>query len=123
MDPFSYLCFRWCAFVMISNLFLAVLWSPGGKGLTPWLSCVLCFLVFLSLSHMVFSVGATSLYRFQNFAFMFSSVMSNCDVVTFSLVSWVRCGTRFYRFLIFALFFTFSLLLDSNNTLSIYPVP
>ena len=34
-------------------------------------------------------------------------VMSNCEVVTFPLVSWVRCGARLYRFLIFALFLTF----------------
>ena len=33
-------------------------------------------------------------------------VMSNCDVVTFPLVSWVRCGAWLYRFLIFALFLT-----------------
>ena len=30
-----------------------------------------------------------------------SFVMFNYDVVTFPLVSWVRCGTRLYRFLIF----------------------
>ena len=36
-----------------------------------------------------------------------SFVMSNCDVVTFPLVSWVRCGVGLYRFLIFALFLTF----------------
>ena len=41
-----------------SHLFIDALWSPAGKGLTPWLS------------------------------FM----MSNCEVVTFPLVSWVRCG-------------------------------
>ena len=35
-----------------------------------------------------------------------SFVMSNCEVVTFSLVSWVKCGVRLYRFLIFALFLT-----------------
>ena len=34
-------------------------------------------------------------------------VMSNCDVVTFPLVYWVRFGARLYRFLIFALFLTF----------------
>ena len=34
-------------------------------------------------------------------------VMSNCDVVTFPLVSWVRCGTWVYRFLSFALFLIF----------------
>ena len=34
-----------------------------------------------------------------------SFVMSNCEVVTFLLVSWVRCGALLYRFLIFTLFF------------------
>ena len=36
-----------------------------------------------------------------------SFVMSNCEVVTFPLVSWVRCGAWLYWFLIFALFLTF----------------
>ena len=36
-----------------------------------------------------------------------SFVMSNYDVVTFPLVSWVRCGAWLYWFLIFALFLTF----------------
>ena len=31
-----------------------------------------------------------------------SFVVSNCEFVTFPLVSWVRCGTGLYRFLIFA---------------------
>ena len=35
-----------------------------------------------------------------------SFVMSNCDVLTFPLVSWVRCGAWLYLFLIFALFLT-----------------
>ena len=39
-----------------------------------------------------------------------SFVMSNRDVVTFPLVSWVRCGAWLYRLLIFALFLTFLLL-------------
>ena len=30
-----------------------------------------------------------------------------CEVVTFPLVSWVRCGAWLYRFLIFVLFLTF----------------
>ena len=45
-----------------------------------------------------------------------SFVMSNGDVVTFSLVSWVRCGTWLYRFLIFALFRT----LQENNLLILF---
>ena len=35
-----------------------------------------------------------------------SFVMSNCDVVTYPLVSWVRCDAWLYRFLIFAPFLT-----------------
>ena len=44
-----------------------------GKGLTSWLSVVVS-----------------------------NCVVSNCALVTFPLVSWVRCGTWLYRFLIFA---------------------
>ena len=36
-----------------------------------------------------------------------SFVVSNCEFVTFPLVSWVRCGTLLYRFLNFAPLFTF----------------
>ena len=35
-----------------------------------------------------------------------SFVMSDCDVFTFPLVSWVRCAAWLYQFLIFALFLT-----------------
>ena len=38
-----------------------------------------------------------------------SIVMSNCEVVSFPLVSWVRCGALLYRVLIFALFLTYNL--------------
>ena len=37
-----------------------------------------------------------------------SFVVSNCEFVTFALVSWVRCGTWLYRFLIFAPLITLS---------------
>ena len=42
MAHFCYLCF---AFVMLSCMFIVALWSPAGKGLTPLLSCVRCFIV------------------------------------------------------------------------------
>ena len=35
-----------------------------------------------------------------------SFVMFNCEVVTFPLVSWIRCSACLYQFLIFALFLT-----------------
>ena len=47
-----FLCFR-------AGLFIDALWSPAGKGLTSWLSFV----------------------------------MSYCEFVTLSLVSWATCGT------------------------------
>ena len=54
MDHFCYLFF---VSVMLSCLFSAVLWSPAGKGLASWLFCVLCLLVFLSLSHVMSGSG------------------------------------------------------------------
>ena len=39
----------------------------------------------------------------------FSFVVSNREFVTFPLVSWVKCGTLLYRFLIFAPLLTFIL--------------
>ena len=49
MDPLYYLCL---VFVMLSCLFIAVLSSPEGKGLTSWLLFVM-FIVVLLLSHLV----------------------------------------------------------------------
>ena len=56
-----------CLLCLCTCLFICVLWSPAGKGLTSWLF-----------------------------------VVSNCEFVTFPLVSWVKCGTWLYWFLIFA---------------------
>ena len=48
-----------------------------------------------------------------------SFVVSNWEFVTFPLVSWVKCGTWLYRFLIFAPLLTFKCLVCNNclNTL------
>ena len=43
MDHFCDICF---VFVMLSCLFIAALWSPVGKGLNSWLSCMSCLLCF-----------------------------------------------------------------------------
>ena len=45
MDNLCYLCL---AFVMISRLFIAALWSPAGKGLTSWLLFVMFNFVFVT---------------------------------------------------------------------------
>ena len=49
MDHLCYLC---PVFVMFSRLFIAAVWSPGGKELTAWLLFVM-FNCVLSLSHVV----------------------------------------------------------------------
>ena len=46
-----------------------------------------------------------------------SFVMSDREVVTFPLVSWVRCGVWLYRFLIFALFLTLNRM---HNTIHVH---
>ena len=69
----DHLCCLCLVFFMLLRLFIAVLWSPAGKGLTSKHSFVMFYCV-LSLSH---------------------------------VVSWVRCGTWLYRFLIFATFLFF----------------
>ena len=43
----------------------------------------------------------------KGLSFWLSFVVSNCEFVTFPLVSWVRCGTWLYRFLIFSRLLTF----------------
>ena len=45
MDRFCLLCFMSLCVVMLC-LFFVALWSSAGKGLTSWLSYVLCFVIF-----------------------------------------------------------------------------
>ena len=69
VDHFCYFCYLCFLFVMLSCLFIAALCSSAGKGLTSWLFCMLCFIVFLSLSHVVSGVRCgTWLYLFLIFA-------------------------------------------------------
>ena len=51
---FCYLCF---VFALLSCLFIAALWSPTGKGLASWLSCVLCFIVFCHFPLLCYGSG------------------------------------------------------------------
>ena len=54
-DPFKggasfvdHFCYLWLSYVLVfsSCLLIVALWSPAGKGLTSWLSCGWCFIVF-----------------------------------------------------------------------------
>ena len=62
-----------------------------------------CFVYF----HARLLVGALWSPAGKGLTSWLSFVMSSCDVVTFPLVSLVRCGAWLYRFLIFVLFLTF----------------
>ena len=53
----------------------------------------LCMRLFICALWSPAGKGLTSLLLF---------VVSNREFVTFLLATWVRCGTRLYRFLIFA---------------------
>ena len=78
--------------------------------------CCFCLVVLLCFHARLF-IGALWSPAGKGLTSWLSFVMSNCDVVTFPLVSWVRCGALLYRFLIFALFLTFP-----RNTGSIGPL-
>ena len=60
----------------------------------------LCALLFICALWSPAGKGLTSWLSF---------VVSNCEFVTFPLVSWVGCGTWLYRFLIFAPLLTLNL--------------
>ena len=57
--------------------------------------CLLCLCARLLISALWSPAGKGLTSRL-------SFVVSNCEFVSFLLVSWVRCGTWLYRFLIFA---------------------
>ena len=61
-----------------------------------FLSCVCYNLVSFCFICPLWSPAGKGLTSWLSF------VVSNCKFVTFPLVSWVRCGTCLYRFLIFA---------------------
>ena len=48
----DHVCCLGLVFLMLSRLFIAVWWSPAGKGLTSWLLLDM-FIVFLLLSHVI----------------------------------------------------------------------
>ena len=77
--------------------------AVDGASLVDYLSCF--YLVLLYFRARLF-VDALWSPAWKGLTSWLSFVMSNCDVVIFPLVTWVRCGAQWYRFLIFALFLT-----------------
>ena len=62
--------------------------------------CLVCLCALLVICALWSSTG-------KGLISWLSFVVSNCEFVTFPLVSWVRCGTGLYPFLIFAPLLTF----------------
>ena len=82
----------------------------GGASFVDYL-CYFCLVLFCFHARLL--VDALWSPAEKGLASWLSFVMSNCGV-TFSLVSWVRCGAWLYRFLIFALFLTLTVLFSVN---------
>ena len=61
-----------------------------------WIIYVISVFVMLSYASVIDALWSSAGKRLTSWL---SSVMSNCEVVHFPLVSWVRCGTGLYRFL------------------------
>ena len=67
------------------------------------------FVLFLLCFRACLFIDALWLPAGKGLTSWLSFVMSNCEVVTFPLVSWVRCDALLYRFLVFVLFLTFKI--------------
>ena len=81
MDHSCYLCL---VFVMLSNLFIAALWSPAGKWPTSWLlfvmlNCVLSLSPYNILGHVWYLI-----------------VSDLCRLIEFDMVYLVQCNGRGY---------------------------
>ena len=66
---------------------LAAFWSPAGMELFSWLSGMLCFLVFLSLSHIRYGVLLPALASYLTIA----SVYDICFSYSFILFTIIVC--------------------------------
>ena len=70
--------------------------------------CYLCFVCY-AVMFVHFSLVVTCWKRTHLLALLY--VMYSCVLLLLRVVSWVRCGTGLYRFLIFAVFLTVMLTL------------
>ena len=73
----------------------------GGASFVDHL-CYICLVLLCFRAHLF--VDALWSPAGKRLTSWLSFVMSNCDVVTFPLVSWITCGAWWYQFLIIALF-------------------
>ena len=70
---------------MLSRLFIAALWSPAGKGLTPWLLFVMFYCVFVTIPcgilgqvwYLIVSIPECNMYGVYLFHILLEILMIN----------------------------------------------
>ena len=102
-------------------------WHRWGKAVLLFLD-LLCFCSVLCLLCRCARLFKCALWSpvGKGLTSFLSFVVSNCEFVIFPLVSWVRCGTWSYRFLIFAPLLTLNpqpLVLEPNTIPPIHYAP
>ena len=90
MDRFCKLCFVLVC-VVLSCLFLVALWSPAGKGLTSWLSCLLYFVTFPNVSWSTSVLRARLAPSSKIFYWPFQGGTSFVDLLCFCSVLCLIC--------------------------------
>ena len=101
---FVIICWKWAdhlAFLCVVFSWQCVLWTPTGNGLTSWLYCVV-----FSWQCVLWSPTENGL---TSWLFCVLRFLNNVFLSLSHMVSWVRCGTWLFRFLIFAFLTTLSL--------------
>ena len=86
-----------------------IFYWPFQGGSSLWIFYVFSVLCLLCFCTCLFTCALLS-PAWKGLTSWLSLVVSNCEFVTFPLVSWVRCGTWLYRFLIFATLHTMALI-------------
>ena len=79
------------------------------RGSASFVYLLCCFCLFLLCFRACLFVDALWSPAWRGLGSWLSFVMSNCEVVTFPWVTWVRCGSWLYRFQIFAIFLTYQI--------------
>ena len=104
-------CLLWvCHFPIgiLGQVWYLIVSIPDLCNLTYFLCCVAALKSLPALSFNALIIQILRIVWTISFQPWPSFVVSDCEFITFPLVSWVRCGTRLYRFLIFAPLLTFT---------------
>ena len=97
-----------CCVCNLWHFVVTIIWAA------KWDLCLLCICMRLFICALWSPAG-------KGLTSWLSFVVSSCEFVTFPLVSWIRCGTWLYRFLIFAPLLTFNNVVYATSKASDQP--